>query len=263
MKNDFIPKTGENSDCENWREQKPYQCDPPFSDPTYQESSQKDVEQFQSALKKVTLMTGMAFHDICNEISVIHGERMLLDCKMQDYPDLRMPYECIMKAVDRIWWHTETARSYMDPEVPPSTWLSLQDLVQRTVAEIPHDTVDLMINVGSAEIYADKLMEKVFFNLIENALSHGGNVSEIQIVFSEEENGATITVKDNGCGIPKKNKSRIFGYGFGSHTGMGLFFTQRALKIFNFSIREIGVEGCGAQFEIRVPSGRYRCVRNT
>ncbi|WP_209629633.1 HAMP domain-containing sensor histidine kinase [Methanofollis sp. W23] len=206
----------------------------------------------------------MTFHDILNLLSAVDGYREILDSEMQTHPELHRPYECMGKAVDGIRWHAETAESYMAPKVPPSRWLNLHDLVLVAADEVPHERVDLVIDVGDAEIYADTLIRMVLFNLIENALHHGGgNVSVLQIVFSEDENGGVIAVQDNGCGIPEEHKSRIFRYGFGDHTGMGLFFTWRALKLLNFSISEVGTEGHGARFEIRIPPGRYHSNRNT
>lgn len=234
----------------------------------------KDVMKSESAVleeygrlrvahEKMTLMSSMTFHDILNLLSAIDGYRENLDGEIQTHPELHRSYECMMKAVDGIRWHAETAEFYMVPTVPPSKWLRLHDVVQVTADEIPHEKVDLVIDVGNAEIYADKLIKLAFFNLIENALSHGGgNVSEIEIVFSEDGNGGIISVQDDGRGIPEERKSRIFRYGFGDHTGMGLFFTWRALKLLNFSISEVGTEGHGARFEIRIPPGRYHTDRN-
>ncbi|QYZ78046.1 HAMP domain-containing histidine kinase [Methanofollis formosanus] len=225
---------------------------------------QEDCERLRAAHEKVTLMSGMTSHDILNLLSAIDGYREILDGEMQKHPGLHRPYECMMKAVDGIRWHAEMAEFYMVPRVPPSTWLRLRDLIQVAADEVPHENVDLVIDVGDVEIYADTLIKMVFFNLIENALSHGGGtISEIEIVFSEDESGGLITVQDDGRGIPEEHKSRIFRYGFGDHTGTGLFFTWRALKILNFSISEGGTEGQGARFEIRIPPGRYHYDRNT
>lgn len=223
-----------------------------------------DDESLRSAHEKMTLMSRTAFHDILNLTSVAQEYDEFIAGELRKYPELYRHHMCMMRAVGGIRWNAETAGSYLSHGVPPSTWLRLQDVVGEAAAAVPHDHVDLVVDVGNAEVYADELLKKVFFCLVENALSHGGNtITTITVTFSEDEAGGRITVVDDGCGIPAQNKSRIFGQGFGSHTGMGLYFTRRALSILRFSIQENGMEGYGARFEIRVPPGLYRSSRNT
>ena len=47
-------------------------------------------------------------------------------------------------------------------------------------------------------------------------------------------------------------------HGHGHHTGIGLFLAKEILSITGFSIRECGVQGVGARFEILVPNGGFR-----
>jgi len=101
-------------------------------------------------------------------------------------------------------------------------------------------------------------MTKVFANLIDNAVRHGGSITEIRIAFFQGEEHGIIAIEDDGIGVPMGEKSRIFSPGYGHNTGMGLYLTQMILETIGFSIREAGCEGRGARFEIRVPPGRYR-----
>jgi len=259
MKKNLINQMDEDSDPGNRGEDESYQSHPVFSGSPDKIPSQEEFERLESALQKTTLMTGMTIHDILNKISVIYGYQALIGRQMPNHGDFRRHYEIMMEAVDCIRQYAEFNRFYLGQGIPPSTWLSLSRLVQESVVGISHDNVDLVINIGNVEIYADELMKKVFVNLIENALSHGEKISKIQIGFSENDEGAIILIEDDGCGIPSENKCRIFEYGFGNHTGMGLFFSRRVLNLFGFSIQETGQEGCGARFEIRVPLDRYRC----
>jgi len=53
-------------------------------------------------------------------------------------------------------------------------------------------------------------------------------------------------------------KEKIFNRGVGKNTGLGLFLVREILSITGITIRECGVEGKGARFEIAVPKGAYR-----
>ena len=46
----------------------------------------------------------------------------------------------------------------------------------------------------------------------------------------------------------------------GNIPGIGLFLSHEILSITNISIRECGVPGEGARFEILVPEGKWRII---
>ena len=65
-----------------------------------------------------------------------------------------------------------------------------------------------------------------------------------------------------GVGVPAGEKDRIFVRGYGKHTGLGLFLAKEILAITSITIRETGVPGHGARFEMLVPKGSYRLVKS-
>ena len=58
------------------------------------------------------------------------------------------------------------------------------------------------------------------------------------------------------AGITKEEK--IFERGYGKNTGLGLFLAREILSITGISIREAGIEGRGARFEMLVPKNGFR-----
>jgi signal transduction histidine kinase len=110
----------------------------------------------------------------------------------------------------------------------------------------------------AVEIFADPLLGKVFFNLVDNAARHGGSVSTVRVSAEEKADGYAIIFEDNGSGIADEDKEQIFERGFGKNTGMGLFLVREILAITGITIRETGKAGTGARFEIAVPRGAYR-----
>jgi signal transduction histidine kinase len=117
---------------------------------------------------------------------------------------------------------------------------------------IQSDTHDL-------EVFADPLLERAFFNLIENAIQHGGVVTKLRIIAEESLSGEiTIRIEDNGTGVPPFDKNRIFGKGFGKNTGLGLFLVQEILSTTGITICECGEYQKGARFDLKVPKGKSR-----
>jgi len=115
------------------------------------------------------------------------------------------------------------------------------------------------------EVYADPLLEKVFYNLYDNTMRHGEHVTEIAIGYTPAPDGneVTITVEDNGAGVSPDMKGRIFQRGVGKNTGLGLFLTREILTLTNITVDETGKPGRGARFEIRVPKEGCRFTAQT
>jgi signal transduction histidine kinase len=106
---------------------------------------------------------------------------------------------------------------------------------------------------------ADPLFQKVFYNLIDNALRYGGS-NMTMIRFGHRVSGLDliISVVDDGVGITAEDKKRLFERGFGKHTGLGLLLSREILSITGITIMETGEQGQGAHFDIIVPNGAWR-----
>jgi len=96
----------------------------------------------------------------------------------------------------------------------------------------------------------------VFYNLIDNTIRHGA-ASTITISFEEKESGYLI-YQDDGFGIVESDKEKIFSRGYGKGTGIGMAFIREVLESDDIAIRENGIKGKGASFEIMVPPDHYR-----
>jgi signal transduction histidine kinase len=67
-----------------------------------------------------------------------------------------------------------------------------------------------------------------------------------------------VIIGDNGIGIPAELKSEIFEPGMMRNRGLGLFLAKEILSITGLTIKETGVPGKGARFEIHVPLECFR-----
>ena len=100
---------------------------------------------------------------------------------------------------------------------------------------------------------ADSLLDTLFYNLIDNTLKHGENVSKIRIYIEEDKEWLKLIYEDDGAGIPEDEKEKIFGEGYGKGTGVGLHIIKILCKIYGWNIQETGKHGKGAQFTITIP----------
>jgi len=112
---------------------------------------------------------------------------------------------------------------------------------------------------GSVVMKADKThMNRVFTNLFANAVDACQNKEGCAIKINEEQNDGVITISiaDNGEGIPSEMRSRIFTPNFTtktSGTGLGLAMTKSIIEQARGSIWFETEEGRGTTFFVQLP----------
>ena len=150
--------------------------------------------------------------------------------------------------------HIEFTKVYQDLGSRKPQWLEPANILKELYVPAP---VTMTSMVEGVQVYADPLLEKVFFNLLDNSLRHGEHVTEIRVSLYREGTGLTLIWEDNGAGIRKEDKEQIFERGYGKNTGLGLFLVREILALTGMSIRETGAPGLGARL-ISVPEGMFR-----
>jgi PAS domain S-box-containing protein len=210
------------------------------------------------ANKKLTILSNVTWHDILNQLM---GLRSYLELSKKEIKDTRiLAYiEKEEKATEVIQWQIEFTRNYHDIGAQAPKWQILSEIISSAIRQLNPPGIEINVAVNRAEIFADPLIEKVFYNLMNNSLRHGDHVSRIDYSVQEAEDNLTIIYRDDGVGITGEDKKKLFQKGFGKHTGLGLFLSKEILSITGISITENGEPGNGVLFEITVPKGVYRC----
>ncbi len=213
---------------------------------------------YQTANKKLNLLSSITRHDIKNQLLALMGFIALSKMKTTD-PGLLHFVEQEETAANTIQRQIEFTKNYEDIGVHAPQWQDIRVHLNAIKTLIPREGITVSVDVNGLEVYADPLLEKVFENLIDNSIRHGERVRHIS--FSTLQNGLdyiAIVYEDDGVGIHEADKERIFEKGFGKNTGLGLFLTREILAITGLEIKESGMYGQGARFEILVPKGMYR-----
>ena len=111
----------------------------------------------------------------------------------------------------------------------------LEELIDSTLVKFkkdyPQQAVETCIPDTFISIPMDAtLIRQVLLNLLENAVIHGGTVTQLSLQVTTQGNRAVFCVRDDGRGIPSDRLENLFG-GFGSddsqpadsrRTGMGI-----------------------------------------
>jgi PAS domain S-box-containing protein len=210
-----------------------------------------------AANRKLNLLSSVTRHDVLNQLNVLAGYLGLVKDRISDVDTAAL----LSRSLDSAWTIRRLiafTKDYQEIGVHSPRWHDVASTVAMAASSIDMGGISLEIDVGDLQVYADPLLEKVFYALLDNALRHGERVGGIRISCHAGGKDMAIVVEDNGVGIPQGEKERIFDRGTGRNTGYGLFISREILSITDLSLRETGTFGVGARFEIRVPEGAFR-----
>jgi PAS domain S-box-containing protein len=214
----------------------------------------KAEDALRNTHRQLSLLSSITRHDILNNITVIRGFLGLATAR-SDTPVMTSFLERINEKTKLVQSQIEFTRIYQDLGSHEPQWQDIHTIFVKTP---PPSGITVSDTCSGIEINADLMLEKVFFNLIENSVRHGGQLSEITLTAQEHGAQLVIRYQDDGAGIPAKEKDVIFTQGYGKNTGFGLFLVREILAITGIAIRETGTFGRGASFDIIVPEGKYR-----
>ena len=220
-----------------------------------------NIQKYEQILletnKKLNILSQITRHDVLNQLMVLTSIQDMMYETEKSAEELEL-LELNGQALATITSQIMFARDYHELGENGAKWQEISSIVKNVNELLIHPPIKLKVG-ELPEIYADSLFEKVVYNLIENALRHGGEqLSCISVTFHQTKHNGILIFKDNGIGVPKDQKKRIFDQGIGSHTGLGLFMVREILNITNISIRECGIYGSGSKFEIIIPNYYWR-----
>jgi len=209
--------------------------------------------------RKLNLLSSITRHDINNQLFSLKAFLELMKDSLENPKETANYLIKAERAAGAIERQIAFTKEYQDLGVTAPVWQRASACVSDAAGSLPLGDIRIENQATDLEVYADPLLEKVFYNLIDNALRYGGTkMTEIRVSAQEAEGKLVIVVADNGDGVSNEDKMRLFTKGFGHNTGLGLFLSREILAITGMTIAETGDPGNGARFEITVPEGAWR-----
>ncbi len=154
---------------------------------------------------------------------------------------------------------TESVRSQSTPHAP----LDLVRLAREAAADLAPQAlaagyaIAFESDLPAVIVMADEgNLRRAVFNLIENAIQHGGGQGGITV---EVRSPARVLVTDEGPGIRQEWRERICepffrGVSSGTGAGLGLTMVQEIARSHRGSLRLLDEDRRGARFELSLPA---------
>ncbi len=223
-----------------------------------------EIRQMEMVLrvsnKKLNMLSSITRHDINNQLTVLEGFLTLLEKKQPD-PTLREYFLKAITAAQRISVMIRFTKEYEKIGIQAPVWQNTHTLIGTAAKEAPLGKIKILVENNlppHTEVFADLLIVKVFYNLMDNAVRYGGKITTIRFSVRDRGGDQIIVCEDDGVGVPAEEKEKIFEREFGKNTGLGLALSRDILSITGITITENGEPGKGARFEMKVPKGTWR-----
>lgn len=229
----------------------------------------KDTSQFKSMERavretmmklaemneKLRVVGNLTRHDVRNKLSAVTGNVYLARRKLAGDREVQEHLREVDSAVRQIERIFDFARTYEK--------IGLEELVDMDVGRAFEEAVSLFSNLQGVQVLndcrgltvlADSLLRQLFYNLIHNSLTHGRKVSQIRVYYEEEgKDKLRLVYEDDGAGIPRDEKEKIFRESYGRGTGYGLYLIKKICEVYGWHIQETGKQGEGARFTMNIP----------
>ncbi|WP_299707796.1 hybrid sensor histidine kinase/response regulator [uncultured Pontibacter sp.] len=211
-----------------------------------------------------------ASHDLKAPINNIEGLAValkeVLDSPEPDHDELNIIMAMIQDAISRfkltlmdltevakLQHQDETAsESVRFEELIDDITLNIQDLILKYDA-----TIDTDFSEAPEIVFSRKNLRSIIYNLVSNAIKYSspGRKPEIEVSTYSEGTFTVLRVKDNGLGLKKEDRDKVFGMFKRLHahvegTGVGLAIVKRIVENCDGKIEFDSELGKGSEFRI-------------
>lgn len=147
---------------------------------------------------------------------------------------------------------------------------ALQVVLNSLDNEIKERKIELLVDKPDElpPIFMDK--DKIILvlqNILENAVKYTPENGKVEAYIKKGKNNIHIYIKDNGVGIPKEDKKKLFSKFFRAGnvirmqtegSGLGLFICKNVIETHGGKISCKSEEGKGTEFSITLPIGKSK-----
>jgi signal transduction histidine kinase len=146
----------------------------------YRDHLEDIVTELKDANEKLTLLGSITRHDLLNHLSVLVGWLELARDSGHD-PTADEEINRALESASIIREDMEFTADYERIGVKSPVWVSAKHIFLLGIATVKLNGTSVSSELDTLEIYADPMVDKVFMNLIDNSIRHGGHVTRIGV----------------------------------------------------------------------------------
>lgn len=229
------------------------------------------LDRIDAAFEAQRRFTGDASHELRSPLTALRGEIELALRKERSPEEYRRVLESSLEEAERLGDLADElltlARSDAGVMEPRRRRVTLVEPVERAVVRLKARTDAKKIDIrttaepGMTGQWDPELLERLAFNLLENAVKYTTPGGHVRIDIREEAGAAILEVADTGPGLRDADRSKIFERFYradiaraGSEgSGLGLSIVRAVAQAHGGEVTAENREAGGALFRVRLP----------
>jgi signal transduction histidine kinase len=234
------------------------------------EEEMRKTMQKEKELNRLRIQfVSMTSHEFRTPLSTIltsaellehYGHRWTVDKHVYHLKRIQSSVQQIIRLMDDllILGRADTGRlaTFLEPTNVTELTQKLVDDAMDTHPGSHH--IDVQFQCGNPEMLLDrKLYSQIFLNIFSNALKYSPIGSCVNILLSCNDTTLSLSVTDQGIGIPEADQARLFQPFFRAGnvsdqpgTGLGLSIVKRSVEAHNGSVAIESVPGRGTTIQV-------------
>ncbi len=182
-------------------------------------------------------------HELRNPLNIAQVNLELLETKNQEIKTkIDRSLQRMTNMIDRILIYTRTGQ-----DIEKTTDIDIDVIAKKSWNNLLIDDAELDVKDNIVLDGDNNMLMHLFENLFKNAVENGATTIELGKI----ENGFYIS--DNGPGIPKDKREKVFDLGYSDEngSGLGLALVDQIIRGHNWDISIKESKYDGAKFEIK------------
>jgi PAS domain S-box-containing protein len=233
----------------------------------------RDITKFREAEELKSTFISVVSHELRTPVSLIKGyaETLLREDARWDSAVVRDSLEVIDEEADRL---AEMIENLLDASRLQAgamrmnmTEVALDRLAERLVEKFrtqsDNHVLDVQFPANFPIVVGDEArLTQVLSNLLSNAIKYSPAGGHVKVVGSFSPNQVTVSVSDEGPGIPAADLPHVFERFYRANsdltrrvkgTGLGLYLAKAVVEAHNGQIQVTSAPGQGATFSFSLP----------
>jgi signal transduction histidine kinase/ligand-binding sensor domain-containing protein len=209
-----------------------------------------------------TMVAGVA-HEVRQPIFALGTTAYVLQQRLSDRADVAPQLALVARETKRVNAIMDELLAFARPAELSKTRVAPSAVLREAADSFraehdPEGTLPVSIEdstTGAAFVDEARVVQ-VLVNLMGNAKKHAAGVTRIRLRATESSGRLSISVENDGAGIPAEHLPHIFepfyGAGDGKGTGLGLAIVRRLVELHGGDVR-VASDGDGTRFTLELP----------